>query len=331
MQEREFTFLQKCQGLFKRRFRFAREPCHEIGRNRELPCLCPDLTQLIIIIRTAVWAPHTLQNDVRTGLQRNVQMARDPFFLRKQLDKRIIQFRDLNRRDPQPLQSIYFFQQPFYEICKCDPVFSSITSGVDPRQDNLLMRHGDLFCLVNDHIGFHGAFLSPCIRDNAIGTELVAAILNFQKSSGSSAEMIDRKRFKPDIREIRNINNALLFTDCCLNVFRKKRLMPGSDQYIRILKRIRIDLRIAADNRNNPFRMFSSGPMDHLAAFGCRSIGYRTGKDHRNLSRFLPVHPFKPCFFKLTGNSFTFICIDFAAKVYNRKSHPDISPITEQA
>ena len=168
---------------------------------------------------------------------------------------------------------------------------------------------------------FPAAHASSRIRNDAIGTELVASILHFQICpcmlccSGKMEALI--------LEGMVNVNDLLhLFRNVFFKIFFQKAdqilffIIPDYNIYILIqLTHIRLRLHITAGRYDHCIRILFSGTMDHLSGLAVCHIRHRAGIDHIDICQIMKRYDLISVLFQQFLHRFCFISIYLTAQV----------------
>ena len=153
------------------------------------------------------------------------------------------------------------------------------------------------------------------IRNDTVGTELAASILNLQVRSGAVCQFLDFQWFKNTfVHNICHIILHALFRLIIFHQFHDFTLVLGANDQIHTMHRrqfFRRSLGITAHNGNNGVFILAFHLTDELTGFLIPEICHRTGIDDIYICLIVYGNHFIALFRKQFGDGFAFILIDF--------------------
>ena len=229
----------------------------------------------------------------------------------------------------------------FSAVLRLRAPFQPVGTDVDPGEHHLadsLVRHGpDLF---EDLRGSSASDPAPCIRDDAVCTELIAPVLYFDKSACVAGIRELHILVCGAVRQVRHgppaQRAALQPRSCVRAAYSRIRLVPfrlteellEKVRYLclvivadrEINSAVRADpfgicLHVAAHRDHDRVRVPFFGFMDHLTALAVRNVGHRTSVDHIYVRLFLKRNGNIPVLFHFLAHNVQLIAVDFAAEI----------------
>ena len=163
-----------------------------------------------------------------------------------------------------------------------------------------------------------GAHTAAGVRDDAVRTEPVAAVLNLDERARAFVELRDGHRFKFLAVLMRgNVHNPVVGGEIGENIGKQRRAVGIAEHHVGLRKRFgrfRKRLRHTAGQHDDGVRIIAAGAAERLAdlliAGGC----HRAGVDQHHIGD-LPVRTdSKACCAQLADHCLRFILIDLASK-----------------
>ena len=140
------------------------------------------------------------------------------------------------------------------------------------------------FRLLHDIRDFPAADPSPRIRNNAVGTELIATVLHLQKGPGVSFRPVCFQFFYCSVfSDFRGICPPAASCEIPFQLLHQIALSvaPDNQVYGRVLLQLLSPhLGITAHGNDNRIRIHAARLVKHLAGFPVRNICHRAGIDH---------------------------------------------------
>jgi hypothetical protein len=221
----------------------------------------------------------------------------------------------------------HYFTGKFNRIDKPEAEIPSVKRKVDSRKNNFAVTVAEkAFELAFNIFKGFGTDVASCLRNNAIGTAVVTAVLNLHESSGAVKHSACLHGFKLleffvggnmyDSFSVKSIEN------------RRKDLASvcGTGDYVRFKKKgrfVRKSLGITTGKGNYRVRVFAAEMAHHRAGFFIAGSGNGAGVYYVNVRGAFGIHYFKAGFGKSLLHDLCFILVDFTAKGIKSSLHSD--------
>ena len=213
--------------------------------------------------------------------------------------------------------------QKIQKLCsRLQSFFPSIRGEMNSGNNHFLYaicgKAPDFF---HDLFRVSGADPSSCIRDDAVGAELIAAVLYLDVCAGSSGSL-QLHGFK--YRMIRQICTGFFLLhpafQIALHDLRNAGLPVVPDAQIHqrvLLQTLSVGFHIAADGNHQCLRIEMLRPVQHLPALPVRNTGHTAGVDQIQVGLFLKGNHLISCTAQLLYHDIQLIAVYLAAKIVN--------------
>ena len=342
----EVHLFEELHRLLKLRVGLARKAHDHIGRDGRLVVVPAKEPHALHEFLRRVVAVHAPERGIAAALQGQVKVRADLRHGRDPPDKRFRHDARLQGTEADPLDS-GDFPDPVHEIQKKASGFDGVEpdrvrlrvplkavgADMDPGEhdlpDALLC---DLLHFPDDFAGPSAPDPAPGIGDYAVGAELIAPVLDFDKGAcvagrfelhvlvfGPVREVGQGPSAQGAPREI--VAGGLSLFELQKELVEKLRdpgLVVVSDREVDGLVRpdpLRVRLHVAAHGDDHRVRIRLFGLVDHLAALPVRDIGDRAGVDHVHFRLLLKRNGNIAVLLHLLPHYVQFIIVYFASEV----------------
>ena len=181
---RETDFPREIHALYKFLVRFARKTDNNIGRYRASRKRFPQAFNNVLVLFRVILTVHTFQHHIAARLQRQVKMRTKPFDLAEFRYFIICYHLGFKRTQTYPFNARLF--NGFQRVGQPKSQILTVTAEIYPRQNNFVMSVRNALRRLFGYFLQRQRTHTPARRRNyAVGTETVAAVLDFQKRAGS--------------------------------------------------------------------------------------------------------------------------------------------------
>ena len=215
-----------------------------------------------------------------------MKMRADLRQLRHIFHKCLVDRTRLQGTQPDSADSFHLMHGPdqggkVFSLSQILPVGAEVNAG----ENDLLHATGHkTFCLLHDIRDFPAADPASCIGNNAVGTELIAAVLHLQKCPGVSFRPVCFQLFYFSVfSDFRGICPPAAPCEIPFQLLHQIALSvtPDNQVYGRILLQLLSPhLGITTHGNDNRIRIHAARLVKHLAGFPVRNICHRAGIDH---------------------------------------------------
>ena len=308
----------ECKRLCKLRLRFPGKAGHHIRCHRCIREAAAQAAAKRLIFRAGVMPVHPAECFVAAALQGEVKLRAELFTVREPLHHlrgEVIRLQGAEAH----AQNAADRAGKLYCVAEGEAEIFSIGGEIDPHEHDFrkacLPQAEQLFLQLVQRLGAHPAARG---RDDAVGAEPVAAILNFHKS----ARMLLKAGDRPAMEALPGFMWAhmedalaaeLIFVDGLKNRF----AVAVADDDIRLSERLcllRIGLRHTAGEHNNALRMQPFEAPYRLTGFLVARAGHRAGIYKIKIRFLLRRDDFKALCPELLAQCLCFILIHLASK-----------------
>ena len=320
MHLRKAHALDKRETLLKVALRLGRKAANEVGRDRRVRERLADERDLRSVLRGCIVAVHAFEHRVAAALERQVELRTKPIEPFERAEQLFVDDADLERTQSDADVDVF---ERGDEFGKRRTDVLAVRRQVDARQHDLAAARGDRLAL-GDAIGKGArAAAAAQVRNEAIRTEVVAAVLNLDVRPRAVLGGVA----KPVVFERKRRYVGRLFA----KAHRCRRLV-GDAAYIGhaalAAERACVVLTRAADHRDRRRRILAQTARDELARLAFRLARHRAGVDDVSVRRFERRDDLMSHAAQRGDDAVALILVDFATEVADRDLHLPNSPLS---
>ena len=268
-------------------FRFARETHDDVGGEVEVGAEGFDALAHLAELCDGVVSVHAFQGVVGAALQADVHVRRE-FFVLEQSQKTVAELVRLDGGNAHAEVAVDV-QNVFYELLEIS-VFVLVTPHVYARQNDFLEAVADHFAHIIIDV-FGGAARCPAAhhRDDAIGTEIVAAVVYFDEAAG--VESVESGSVAEEVAVVA-FGVAVAVSEMLVDDVEQGRFALVVDDIIRHARLQKFLLPVvhhAPCDGNQCFGMLPPDLVDGLAAFLVARVGDGAGVHDEDVRRVVAL------------------------------------------